>query len=133
FTERTVVKLDTAQGAKRLAHWQGVAIAACEQCGRNRVPAIQLPMTLEAWLREPAAEDELRLLLDPASGTRIGALTESATVTLLIGPEGGLSPREREQAAESGFGAVRLGPRILRTETAGLAALTLLQGRFGDI
>jgi 16S rRNA (uracil1498-N3)-methyltransferase len=134
FTERTVVKLDTSQALKRTDHWRGVAVSACEQCGRNRLPEIVQPLTLETLLRElPEAKEKQRLLLDPTSETRIATLSSALLTSLLIGPEGGLSDREREQASQAGFKGVSLGPRILRTETAGLAAITLLQGKFGDI
>jgi 16S rRNA (uracil1498-N3)-methyltransferase len=133
FTERTVVRLNDEQAAKRAARWRGVAIAACEQCGRNRVPRIAQPVALEACLRENAATGgERRLLLDPASGAAIGTLDDSRDISLLIGPEGGLPDHERALAAQAGFRGARLGPRTLRTETAALAAIVLLQGRLGD-
>src|SRR5262249_54383353 len=111
-----------------------IAIGACEQCGRNRPPEIHAPLALDAWLNEPATVDD-RLLLHPDSTTTLRSLVLAPlkSVLLLIGPEGGLSQAERDAAIESGFRAVSLGPRILRTETTALAALSLLQGMAGDL
>lgn len=132
-TERTVVKLDAQQSARKLQHWQAIAIAACEQSGRNTLPRIAAPQTLHDFLRDTDA-DATRLLLSPAGALRINDLTPRACrITVLIGPEGGLSEPEQRAALGAGFLAVRLGPRVLRTETAAVAALTLLQHRFGDL
>ena len=133
MTERSVVKLDAAQAAKRLQHWQGVVAAACEQSGRAWLPEILPPQPLLKWLAQPAAEDESRFLLHPGSTTRARDLPALRSATLLIGPEGGLSPQEREAALQSGFQDLSLGPRILRTETAALAALAALQAVAGDL
>lgn len=132
LTERTVVKLDARQSERRRSHWRGIAVAACEQSGRNKVPDIAAPLSLHAFLRDadPAAT---RLLLSPAAPHRIADLKPpDRQFIVLIGPEGGLSETEQRAAANAGYLAVKLGPRVLRTETAALAALTLLQLQFGD-
>ena len=132
-TERTVVKLDSQQSARKLHHWRAIAIAACEQCGRNTLPELAAPQTLHDFLKD-ADTDATRLLLSPAGSLRIDELTPAAPrITVLIGPEGGLGEPEQRAALAAGFLAVRLGPRVLRTETAAVAALTLLQHRFGDL
>jgi 16S rRNA (uracil1498-N3)-methyltransferase len=132
--ERSVVKLDAAQGERRRAHWQAVAIAACEQCGRNRVPDVALPQSLGAALRLPAAQ-ALKLVFEvgdaePQAGAAEGEVKNAA---ILIGPEGGLTPSELAQAHGAGFRHAALGPRILRTETAAIAAIATLQMRYGDL
>ncbi|HVC30777.1 MAG TPA: 16S rRNA (uracil(1498)-N(3))-methyltransferase [Steroidobacteraceae bacterium] len=133
LTERSVVKLDARQSERKRAHWQGIAVAACEQSGRNTVPDIAAPLGLEEFLRA-ADVRAARLLLSPAGNLRIDELeTPQAEAIVLIGPEGGLAEAEQRAAIAAGFMAVRLGPRVLRTETAAVAALTLLQHRFGDL
>ena len=133
FTERSVVRLGAQQAERKLTHWRAIAIAACEQSGRNRLPNVAPPLSLADWLRSGADRDGGRLLLSPAATARIDALPRSATsVTVLIGPEGGLTNAEQEAAVAAGFLPVRLGPRVLRTETAAIAALALLQRAFGD-
>ena len=130
-TERSVVRLDSARAAKRVAHWQAVVASACEQCGRNHVPHVAPVMALGAWLA--AAPAGVRLTLSPDASKTLRDLTRpDAPVTLLVGPEGGLSARERVDAAAAGFAATRLGPRVLRTETAALAALAAMQTLWGD-
>ncbi len=135
--ERSVVKLDDHQAEKRHAHWLAVAINACEQCGRNRLPEIAAPCALSAAL-ETAADGEsdnscqhLRVLLDPAAADSLDAyvlpLRASSASSVLIGPEGGLTDAEIAAARAAGFVAVNFGPRILRTETAAIAALSVLQ------
>lgn len=132
LTERTVVRLNAVQAANRLRHWRAVAVAACEQCGRNHVPEIVAPMSLQAFLTS-GLPDGLRLLLQPDGGLRARDLPDSASATLLIGPEGGLSDAERTAAFAAQFQGLSLGPRILRTETAALAALAVIQQRLGDL
>ena len=133
LTERSVVRLDEEQSDRKSSHWRAIAIAACEQCGRNRLPEVGLPTQLREFLRQPAA-DSVRLLLSPAATRRIADVPRPARgVTVLIGPEGGLSDAEQEDALMAGFTAVNLGPRVLRTETAAIASLTLLQREFGDL
>jgi len=133
FTERSVVRLGAQQAERKLNHWRAITIAACEQSGRNRLPNVAPPLSLADWLRSGADRDGGRLLLSPAATARIDALPRPATsVTVLIGPEGGLTNAEQEAAVAAGFLPVRLGPRVLRTETAAIAALALLQRAFGD-
>jgi 16S rRNA (uracil1498-N3)-methyltransferase len=129
--ERTVVKLDAERRDKRLAHWQGVIIGACEQSGRRRLPRLAEPRTLAERLAEPPVTG---VLLDPEAERTLPELSRPAgPLTFLIGPEGGLSPPEREAARAAGFIGIRLGPRILRTETAPLAALAVAQALWGDL
>jgi 16S rRNA (uracil1498-N3)-methyltransferase len=133
LAERTVVRVDAGQRARKLGHWQAVAVAACEQCGRNRVPEVSSPLALgDAIAALPA--DSRRCLLAADAGEPLAAVVSGApaSIALLIGPEGGLADNERRFAAANGFGAYRIGPRILRTETAGLAALAALQTLGGD-
>lgn len=133
MTERTVVKLDAGQSARKLAHWHGIAVAACEQSGRDRIPDIATPLALHDFLRgmDPQVT---RLLLSPSGTRRVNDLQlKEGGVVVLIGPEGGLAESEQRAAVAAGFVPVRLGPRVLRTETAALAALTLLQHQFGDL
>ena len=132
FSERCGVKLGGERLDKKLEQWQKIAISACEQCGRNRIPEIRPAMELAAWLAEPTAE--LKLNLHPRAPYSINTLPKpSHGIRLLIGPEGGLSAAEIELAREQGFADMLLGPRVLRTETAGLTAITALQCRFGDL
>lgn len=132
FSERCGVKLSGERLDKKLEQWQKIAISACEQCGRNRIPEIRPAMELAAWLAEPT--DELKLNLHPRAPYSINTLPEpSHGIRLLIGPEGGLSAAEIELAREHSFADMLLGPRVLRTETAGLTAITALQCRFGDL
>ena len=130
-TERSVVKLAGERADKRLQHWQHVVIAACEQCGRNRVPAVAPVQKFFSYL---AAVDrsKLLLLLSPDAATPLKRVQAADEVILLIGAEGGLAPAEYQAAAASGFEPVSLGPRILRTETAPVAALAVLQALWGD-
>jgi 16S rRNA (uracil1498-N3)-methyltransferase len=127
MTERSVLRLSGERADKKRAHWQAVAVAACEQCGRNQVPVVHEVMSLTAWLNlQPALAQDTRYLLSlrpetQALGALIGKNTSAAT--FLSGPEGGLSGAEEETALAKGFQPVSLGNRILRAETAGLAAL----------
>jgi 16S rRNA (uracil1498-N3)-methyltransferase len=131
-SERSEVRLDEARAGKRLAHWQGVVAAACGQCGRARVPDVAAPQSLEAALQALATGP--RFLLDPAAADSIAAVGAiEGALALAVGPEGGWSPRDRDQLMAAGFRGLRLGPRILRTETAGIAAIAALQARFGDL
>lgn len=132
FTERSVVRLDAQQSARKLAHWRAIAIAACEQSGRNQPPELAAALTLHEFL-DGDLGDATKLLLSPSSRLRIPDVPKPVrSVTVLIGPEGGLTDEEQEAAVAAGFIGVRLGPRVLRTETAALAALALLQREFGD-
>lgn len=131
-TERSVVRLTAERAAKRVAHWQAVAVAACEQCGRNRVPQVLPVAALAAWLAANPASAQ-RLTLSPRASQALRELERpSGPIVLLVGPEGGLAPRELSDAQALGFTSVRLGPRVLRTETAALAALAAMQTLWGD-
>lgn len=132
LSERCGVKLDEKRFEKKLQQWQKIAIAACEQCGRNRVPVIRPIMELEAWCAEPS--DALKLNLHPRAQYSINTLPAPVNkVRLLIGPEGGLSAQEIAMTEQYQFAETLLGPRVLRTETAALTAITALQVRFGDL
>ena len=128
--DRCVVRVDPRKADQKQSHWQRVAIHASEQSGRARVPEISLPSTLPNWLGE---SQDLKILLDPMASVSIPSLAASKTIYLLSGPEGGLSDMERDLALESGFIGVKMGPRILRTETAPLTAIALIQGFWGDL
>jgi 16S rRNA (uracil1498-N3)-methyltransferase len=132
LTERSVVRLDAAQAVRKSEHWRAIARAACEQSGRNRPPQLLPPATLAQFLGAGGAAT--KLLLSPAAGLRLAEIPRPAgEVQVLIGPEGGLTGEEQSRAQAAGFLGVRLGPRVLRTETAALAALALLQREFGDL
>ncbi|RJT41580.1 16S rRNA (uracil(1498)-N(3))-methyltransferase [Rahnella woolbedingensis] len=132
FSERCGVKLDGERLEKKLQQWQKIAIAACEQCGRNRIPEIRPAMQLEAWCAEQ--DDSLKLNLHPRASHSINTLPLPVShVRLLIGPEGGLSADEIAMTSGYGFTDILLGPRVLRTETTALTAITALQVRFGDL
>jgi 16S rRNA (uracil1498-N3)-methyltransferase len=129
---RSVVKLSGERADKRVRHWQQIVISACEQCGRNRVPEVAPILLLNEWLGA-LPSGGLRLTLAPDAAASLRELPQpSVPVSLLIGPEGGLAPGEIKAAASCGFVPVRLGPRVLRTETAALAALATMQGLWGD-
>ncbi len=130
-SRRSVTRLTGERAARRVAHWQGVAAAACEQCGRNQVPQLAPLERLENWLARPA-NGMLRLILAPDAEQALVDLPPVSNVQMLIGAEGGLDPQEIVAAQQVGFRAVRMGPRILRTETAGLAALAAMQALWGD-
>lgn len=132
-TERTEVRLDAERRERRLAHWRSVIIAACEQCGRNRVPDLDTPLRLADWLATGLNSQGLRLALDPEGELSVRTLSPHNAATLVIGPEGGLSAHDMAALAQAGFLSLRLGPRILRTETAGIAALAALQTLHGDL
>ena len=130
--ERSVVRLSEERADRRLAHWRNVVAAACEQCGRNRLPEVHPVATLGEFLC--AAEDGTqRLLLTPSGKVRLRELAPADRVIVLIGPEGGLSEDEEVRALKADFTAVRFGPRVLRTETAPLAAISALQAMWGDV
>ena len=132
-TERTEVKLDAERAARRRAHWEAVLASACEQCGRNRLPRIDEPVRLVQWVTTLDDDAGLRLALDPDGDVNARELVPGTQVTLAVGPEGGLSDHDLAALAQAGFRGLRLGPRILRTETAGLAALAALQVLHGDL
>lgn len=132
MTERSVLRLSGERADKKQAHWQSVAVAACEQCGGNRVPRVHAVMTLAQWLKAPAPLDAAqspRLLLSlraESLGLRAAVRPTASAITFLSGPEGGLSLAEEDAALAQGFTPVTLGPRVLRSETAALAALAAL-------
>lgn len=130
---RSVIRLSGERMERRVAHWQAVAVAACEQCGRNRVPGVAPLVDLPHFLSEEPKPGELRLMLDPAADRRLADLPRPAgPVTLLVGPEGGFEEGEIAAARLSGFQGIRVGPRILRTETAGLAVVAAMMALWGD-
>ena len=133
-TERSIVKLKDERAARRAEHWQNLVISACEQCGRNRVPPVAPLLGFGEWLGQLAQpRDELRLMLSPHAAVSLRELALArGRVILLAGPEGGLAPGEAQAAQSRGFTPVRLGPRVLRTETAALAALAAIQALWGD-
>ena len=131
LTERSVVRLDAARRERRHGHWHGVLVAACEQSGRRRLPRLHPTLPLADWLPTVGAT---ALLLDPQAERSLALLpAPRGEATLLVGPEGGLSADERGRAVGAGFVPVRLGPRILRTETAPVAALAAMQALWGDL
>lgn len=133
MTERCNVKLDDERREKRLTHWSSIVISACEQSGRNRIPEVFLPQTLLHFLDNNTADIKLTLAPDCETKLTQIPIPKTAKVILLIGPEGGLSENEIKQSMQKGFLPLNLGPRILRTETAALAAITALQCYAGDM
>ncbi|MEW7855530.1 16S rRNA (uracil(1498)-N(3))-methyltransferase [Pseudomonas chlororaphis] len=129
FSERCEVRLKDERADKRLAHWRQVAVSACEQCGRSRVPVIHPPVLLADWIKQTQAD--LKLVLHPVAEPLVSH-ARPATLAFLIGPEGGLSDAEVDQAQDAGFLPARLGPRVLRTETAPVVALAVAQQLWGD-
>ena len=131
YTERGDVRLKGDREAKKLAHWQAVAASACEQSGRPVVPTVHSPLSLDEWLS--ARQEPLRLMLHLATGNVFNQSQRPETAALLIGPEGGLTDADIAAAQAAKFTPLTLGPRVLRTETAPVVALTLLQHYFGDL
>ena len=133
LSQRSVVRLGPDQAASKAAHWRAVAISACEQCGRNRIPDVDAPLPLLDWL-DAAPRDTLRLVLEPDTAPQATpAPAAGQPVLVAIGPEGGFSPEELAAFELAGFVRTGLGPRILRTETAAITALAWLQSRHGDL
>jgi len=131
-TDRTEVKLDAERAERRVAHWEAVVASACEQCGRSRLPPVDEPLKLSDWAASLDDSAGLRLALDPEGDLAPRDLPECERATLAVGPEGGLSDHDLATLQQAGFRGLRLGPRILRTETAGLAALAVMQALRGD-
>ena len=132
-TERSVARLSADRAAKRMEHWRQVAISACEQCGRNVLPEIHAPLDIMAWLRRMQDAPETKLILLPQGAASLHAQPKpQAGVVLLIGAEGGFVPAESETALNCGFAPIRMGARVLRTETAAVAGLAALQTLWGD-
>jgi 16S rRNA (uracil1498-N3)-methyltransferase len=127
LSAKSVVRLSGEREAKKLAHWRRIAVAACEQCGRNRIPEVRAPLALDRY-RPPAGT---KILLSPSGAGRLADLVKGPVV-LAAGPESGFSEEEERMLVRAGFAPVRLGPRVLRTETAALAALAALNALAGD-
>jgi len=131
--KRSVIRLSSERMERRLAHWNHIACAACEQCGRNRVPTVAPVLDLPQYLALAKAQNALRLVLAPGAGATLRDLPRpDRPAILMVGPEGGWEEGELQAARTAGFQAVALGPRVLRTETAGAAALAALQALWGD-
>jgi 16S rRNA (uracil1498-N3)-methyltransferase len=131
FTARSVVKLDESRAVKKQAQWAAIAVSACEQSGRNQLPGVEPLNSLNHFLQE--CNTSYKLILDPLAKTHWrDAVFDDGAITVLIGPEGGLTSEEISLAQQKGFTAVSLGPRILRTETAAIVILSLLQAVSGD-
>lgn len=130
-TKRVGVKLDKERAENRLAHWQKVVVSACEQSGRSFIPEVAAINSLEKWL--PTVTSDLKLLLDPDAARPLSDEMSPKEVVLLVGPEGGFSKEECDLAYAAGFLGWKLGSRILRTETAGLTAISVLQFLWGDL
>jgi 16S rRNA (uracil1498-N3)-methyltransferase len=145
LSRRSIVRLDESQSASKQAHWRAVAVSACEQCGRNRLPTVEAPQPLLNYLGAMTRNETpglLRLVLEPEGVARaqqaarsvdIQAARAVTGVDIAIGPEGGFAPEELEAFELSAFSRLGLGPRVLRTETAAIAAIVVLQARFGDM
>ena len=148
FSDRSLIRLDAQRALRKHEHWQAIVEAACRQCGQDRLPDLRKPQSLAAWLAESRPEAELRLILAPTSpaslvqtvrtaleipAVSVGeALQTALAISLLVGPESGFSGDEMQAAIQAGWRPVQLGPRVLRTETAGLAALAALAALAGD-
>jgi 16S rRNA (uracil1498-N3)-methyltransferase len=132
LSRRSVVRLDAKQAQSKATHWRAIAVSACEQCGRNRLPLVETPRRLIDHLAD-APSDGARLVLDPDAAEPPAEMPSGGSVQVAIGPEGGFDAEELEAFAVAGFEPMRLGPRVLRTETAALAALAWLQTRHGDL
>lgn len=133
-SQRSIVKLSGDRAEKRREHWQNVVISACEQSGRATIPHIAMPVSLHEWLAQAAADQETLITLAPDAQIALPEMEISAhkNIFLLIGPEGGLTDDEIRLATQHGYTSVRMGPRILRTETAALAAIASMQALWGD-
>ena len=133
--ERSILRLGAERAQRRVAHWQAIARAACEQCGRNRLAQIEPVVSLDTYLESARAAAGLKLMLSPVADVvfrDIPAPARGTAIHLLIGPEAGLSDAEESHARAAGFEGILLGPRVMRTETAALAALAAIHGRWGD-
>ncbi|MEQ1589192.1 MAG: 16S rRNA (uracil(1498)-N(3))-methyltransferase [Gallionella sp.] len=132
-TERSVARLSSERAEKRIGHWQQVAIAACEQCGRNALPTIHPPLDILAWLQQTRTSPDTKFILLPEGASSLSSQTKPhGNITLLIGAEGGFTPAESESAVLCGFTPIRMGARVLRTETAAVAGIAALQTLWGD-
>jgi 16S rRNA (uracil1498-N3)-methyltransferase len=132
-TERSVARLSAERAAKRLEHWQQVAISACEQCGRNTLPQIHAPLDIMAWLQQMQKSPDAKFILLPQGAAPLQAQAKpQGRIALLIGAEGGFTQAESDSALRCGFTPILMGPRVLRTETAAIAGLAALQTLWGD-
>lgn len=132
-TERSVARLSAERATKRLEHWQQVAISACEQCGRNTLPQIYAPLDIMVWLRQMQKVTDAKFILLPQGATSLHAQAKPpGRVALLIGAEGGFTQAESDTALRCGFTPIRMGARVLRTETAAITGLAALQTLWGD-
>jgi 16S rRNA (uracil1498-N3)-methyltransferase len=133
--ERSVLRLGAERALRRVAHWQAIARAACEQCGRNRLAQIEPVASLDAYLASARAAVGLKLMLSPVADVafrNIPAPAHGTVIHFLVGPEAGFSDAEEARIRAAGFEGITLGPRLMRTETAALAALAAMHGRWGD-
>ena len=136
FTEKSTIKLSDDKYKKKMEHWHNLACAACEQCGRSIVPSISKPINIKEWLNHldnSNASKKVKLILDPIAKKNISSLHVSQNIVLLVGPEAGFTEAEIAIAIDKGFFPVSLGPRILRAETAGIAAMSIIQSVWGDL
>jgi len=132
MSDRVGVRLDDFRQVKRIAHWQGVVISACEQSGRAIVPEVKAPLSLSEWIS--CAAESTRLVLDPFADSKLSALSiQGDSIAVLVGPEGGFTGQEIELVCKGGVQGVSLGPRVLRTETAGPTAIAVLQAKMGGL
>jgi 16S rRNA (uracil1498-N3)-methyltransferase len=131
WAERCEVKLKGERLQKKVEHWQSIAVSACEQCGRNVVPKVNMPVALEEWVKQRT--ESITITLHHRASTQLNQISAPDSAALLIGPEGGLTAQEIEVSEQAGFESIALGPRVLRTETASLAVLTLMQYEWGDV
>ena len=132
-TERSVARLSAERAVKRLEHWQQVAISSCEQCGRNTLPQIHPPLDIMVWLQQMQKVADSKFILLPQDAASLHAQAKpQGRIALLIGAEGGFTQAESDTALHCGFTAIRMGPRVLRTETAAIAGLAALQTLWGD-
>ncbi len=132
--QRSVARIEASRATKKLAHWQNIAVSACEQCGRARIPAIDTPCKPAVAFEQHVSADATKLLLDPVGQHALETvLHPDRPVALFIGPEGGLTKDEIAAATDFGFRRIRLGPRVLRTETAPITALSIIQFLAGDL
>lgn len=132
-TERSEVRLSGEREERRMAHWRQVVASACEQSGRARVPAVAAPTGLPTWAAARASQTAVQIILDPTASLGLRDLPVASSIVLAVGPEGGFAESELALLQRCGFIGVRMGPRILRTETAGLAAIAALQALYGDL
>jgi 16S rRNA (uracil1498-N3)-methyltransferase len=137
LSQRSVVRLDESQAAAKQAHWHAVAVSACEQCGRNRLPRVEAPRPLLNYLGDlgsaASRQDILKLVLEPDHPQQALRAERATAAEIAIGPEGGFADQELEAFELSSFARVGLGPRVLRTETAAITAIAVLQARYGDM